>query len=133
MTEEDEPVQASPRSFGIVFAAVFMFVGLAPLWHQAPVRAWSLAVATAFFIFAIAAPAALRPLSHVWQRVGLLLHHIVNPVVMGVLYYVVLTPFGLVMRLFGRGLSRDLAPDVSLSSYWRSRTDSPAAGMRHQF
>jgi Saxitoxin biosynthesis operon protein SxtJ len=131
--EDDDTVEASPRSFGFVFAAVFTLIGLAPLWRQGAVRWWSIVVALVLLAAALAMPRALQPLNRVWQRIGLLLHHVINPLVMGMLFYLAITPFGLVMRLFGRGLSAHLAPDSRVSTYWRSRIDSPPAGMRNQF
>jgi cytochrome c oxidase subunit IV len=131
--DDDDKVEASPRSFGFVFAVVFTLIGLAPLWRHGAVRWWSIVVALMSLAAALVMPRALQPFSRVWQRIGLLLHHVINPLVMGMLFYLAITPFGLVRRLFGRGLSAQLAPDARLSTYWRSRTDSPPAGMRNQF
>jgi Saxitoxin biosynthesis operon protein SxtJ len=133
LVDDDEVIESSPRAFGFLFAVVFTVVGVLPLWRQAPLRLWSLAVAAVFLVAALVIPSALGPLSRLWQRVGLVLHYVVNPLVMGALFYLAITPFGLVMRLFGRGLSVHLAPDARLSTYWRSRSESPPAGMRNQF
>jgi hypothetical protein len=133
LDRDDDAVEASPRSFGFVFAGVFTVVGLLPLWGGEPVRPWSLALAAAFAACAGVAPAWLSPLNRAWLRVGLLLHRVVNPLVMAALFYLAITPFGLVMRLMGRGASRQMAPDPAASTYWRSRADSPPSGMRNQF
>jgi predicted membrane metal-binding protein len=133
LAQDEEPIEGSPRSFGFVFAAVFAVVGLLPLWRGQPVRPWALAVAGAFLVFAMAAPRLLAPLSRVWMRVGLLLHHVVNPIVMGVLFYLVITPFGLTMRLLGTGLATRLDADPAASTYWISRRESPPSSMRNQF
>lgn len=131
--EDDDRVEASPRAFGLLFAAVFAVIAFAPMWRGAPVRLWSVGLSVAFVATALLAPRLLQPLSRVWQRVGLLLHHIVNPVITGILFYAVLTPFGLVVRLFRGGLAAQLTPDEQASTYWRSRADSPWSNMRNQF
>lgn len=130
---EQDVIEASPRSFGLVFAGVFAIVGLWPLWDSEPVRLWSLIAAATFLLVAIGRPAALTPLSDWWQRLARLLHHVVNPVVMGVLFYLVVTPFGLVMRLLGKGPRRGFSPDPNASTYWRVRGPAPPSSMRNQF
>jgi hypothetical protein len=131
--DDDEVIESSPRSFGFLFAVVFSIIGVLPLWNGRPMRIWSLVTASVFFLVALVGPAALAPMSRLWQQVGLLLHRLVNPVVMAVLFYVVITPFGVAMRLFGRGLSTQLSRDRAATTYWRSRTQSPSATMRNQF
>src|SRR5512143_2886092 len=86
--ERDEPVRgSSDRSFGIVFTTLFLVVGFAPLLHDRPVRTWSLALAAAFLVVALVRPRLLAPLNQLWTRFGLLLHRIVNPIVMGAIFY----------------------------------------------
>jgi hypothetical protein len=131
--DDDEVIEASPRGFGFVFAGAFSIIGLLPLWNGRPMRVWSVVVAALFLAFALLLPAALAPLSRLWQGIGLLLHHVINPLVMGLLFYLVMTPFGLVMRLFRRGLSTRLPRDAAATTYWRSRADLPPSGMRNQF
>jgi len=129
---DDEVIEASPRSFGLVFSGVFLVVALLPVWRGQPLRVWSLVVAVTFLVLAVARPRVLAPLSGIWQRVGMVLHHIVNPIVMAMLFYVVVTPFGVVVRQFGKGLHTDLRPDPGASSYWRHRKAAPI-DMRKQF
>lgn len=90
---DEEVTQASPRSFGFVFAAVFMIIALLPLRSGLEVRGWGLWIAAVFLVTALALPAALAPLSRLWLRIGLLLHRVTNPVVMGALFYLAVTPF----------------------------------------
>jgi hypothetical protein len=119
--ERDEPPRtSSDRSFGLVFAGVFLIVGLAPLVHGGGVRWWSLAVALAFLLVAFIRPAILAPLNWVWTRFGLLLHKVMNPLVMGLLFYVALTPMALAMRLAGKDPLRRRFDD-SAPSYWIRR------------
>src|SRR4029453_11604169 len=100
---DEEVVGPSDRSFGVVFTVVFSLVGLLPLWRGAAPRWWAVGVALVFGLLALFGPRGLAPANRVWLRIGLLLHRIVNPVVMGVVFYLVVTPFGYVVRLGGKG------------------------------
>jgi predicted membrane metal-binding protein len=113
-------VRGSDRSFGLVFAVVFALIALFPLWWGGPVRIWALVVAGAFTAAALLAPAVLRPLSLLWFRIGLLLHRVVNPLLMAVLYFGVFTPMGLVLRARGKDLL-NLRRDPDRASYWIAR------------
>jgi len=133
--ERDEPAHgSSDRSFGLVFTGVFLVIGLAPLLHDRPMRIWSLAVAAAFLAVALGRASLLAPLNRLWTRFGLLLHRVVNPIVMGVIFYLAITPFGLAMRLLGKDpLRRGF--DRAAASYWIDRTPPGPApqSMSHQF
>ena len=110
----------SERSFGLVFAGAFLLVALWPLWERASPRLWAIAVATAFALCAWLAPHLLAPLNRIWFRFGELLHRIVSPIALGVIFFGVITPYAVVMRLFGRDellLRRHSARD----SYWVRR------------
>ena len=111
---------STDRAFGLVFAAVFAIVGLWPLLGDGGLRLWSLAVSFAFFAVALARPATLAPLNRQWMRLGLLLHRVVNPIVMGILFFLVVTPTGLAMRLLGKDILR-LRFDEKAESYWIER------------
>ena len=124
----------SERGFGFVFAVVFALVGAWPLTGDGPPRWWSLAVAGVFVALALAAPRALAPLNRLWFRFGLLLHRVINPLVMGLLFYVAVTPTGLIMRLLGKDLlGRRFDPEAE--TYWISREPpGPEPGsMKNQF
>ncbi|MBA2438345.1 MAG: hypothetical protein H0V52_08365 [Acidimicrobiia bacterium] len=125
---------SSNRSFGGVFTVVFAAVGLLPLIRGGEVRVWALVVAAVFFTAALLAPALLAPLNRLWFKFGLLLHRVVSPLVMGMLFYVVVTPTGLLMRLLGKR-PLDLDFDSTVSSYWIVRQPSGPAPetMKNQF
>ena len=125
---------SSDRSFGVVIAVALLVVGLAPIARGRPVRWWSLGLAVVVLVLALALPRALAPLNRLWLRLGLLLHAIVNPVVMGLIFYATVTPMGLVMRLLGKDPLR-LRVDPSATSYWIPRSPpGPAPDtMRRQF
>ena len=122
------------RAFGIVFAVVFAVVGLWPLMSQGGVRVWALVVAALFLVAALLAPALLALPSRLWQRLGMLLHRIVSPVVLGFMFYVVVTPMGMLKRAVSR---RDFRwrRGGSADSYW-IRRDPPGPkpdSLNHQF
>lgn len=111
---------SSDRSFGLVFAAFFLIIALLPLLHGHDIRLWAAVVSFAFGAVSLTAPAILAPLNRLWTRFGVLLHRTVSPVALGVMYYGVITPTGLLMRLSGKDSLR-LRIDKSASSYWIDR------------
>ncbi|RAU23532.1 hypothetical protein CU669_00030 [Paramagnetospirillum kuznetsovii] len=124
----------SDRSFGLVFAAVFAIVCLLPLKSGEEPRLWAGLVAAAFLVVSFAAPKLLKPLNKLWFLVGMALHHVVTPVVMGLLFFVTVTPIALIMRLMGKDPLR-LKRDDAAASYWILR-DPPGPApetMRRQF
>jgi hypothetical protein len=124
----------SERNFGIVFATVFGIIAFAPLYHGGSIRYWAIVFGIAFLVCAFAAPWVLRPLNKIWFKFGLLLHHVVNPLIMGILYYGAVVPMGLFLRARKKDILH-LKIDKSASSYW-IRRDRPAptpGNMKKQF
>ncbi len=132
----DAPARgSSDRGFGIVMAAFFALVGVWPALFGNSVRWWSLAVAAAFAVAAAVRPAVLAPLNRAWTRFGLVLHRVMNPVVMGIVFYGAVTPTALVMRgLLRRDLLR-LKIDRAAPTYWidRQPPGPPPETMKNQF
>lgn len=131
---KDDIKVGGEKSFGIVFAVVFTIIGLWPLWGASAPRWWALIVAGIFLVAGFVAPKLLRPLNLLWFRFGMLLHKIVNPLVMGLVFFVTVTPTGLIFRLLGKDpLRLKLEPDAE--SYWIKRDppgpDGPS--MSNQF
>ncbi len=125
---------SSDRSFGLWFALFALLVGLQPLRSAHRVRGWALIVAAAFMLAAIVAPKVLHPLNRVWTSLGLLLGKVVNPIVMGVVFLLAVTPNAVILRLLGKDLLR-LRRDPAADSYWIPR-DPPGpdpASMSRQF
>ena len=124
----------SERSFGLVFAVVFLAIGLAPLLSAGGVRIWPVVIAAVCGVVALVHPRLLRPFNAAWLKFGLLLSRIVNPIVLGFLFYVVITPAGLIMRLLGKDPLR-LRIDRTAESYWIERRPPgpPPESMRNQF
>jgi predicted membrane metal-binding protein len=104
--ERDDVRVGSERAFGIVFAVVFAIVALWPLIGGHRIRYWALAIAIAILAVALIRPAILRPLNLLWFKVGLLLHHVVNPLVMGLIFLLGVVPTALIMRARGRDSMR---------------------------
>ncbi len=118
----DSPEEGSSnRTFGLVFSVVFFLIALGPLLVGRPVHAWSLVLAVLFALVALIMPAILAPLNRLWMKFGLLLHKIVSPIVLGIMFFLVITPMGLVMRLAGKDPLR-LRRDPDAASYWIERT-----------
>jgi hypothetical protein len=131
---ERRPAGSSDRAFGFVFAAFFGIVGLLPLFSRGEVRGWALFISLAFALYAAAVPHVLAPLNRAWTAFGEVLHHIVSPIALGILYYGVVTPTGLLMRLAGKDPLR-LRPDPAARSYWieRQPPGPPADSLKDQF
>jgi len=124
----------SDRAFGVVFAVVFLLVALWPLFGGAPPRAWAIAVAAAFALCAWLVPRVLAPMNRLWFRFGELLHRIVSPVALGVIFFGVITPYAVVMRLFGRD-ELLLRKRSARPSYWvrREPPGPPPHSFHNQF
>ena len=122
------------RAFGLVFAGVFLLVSLWPIIERAPLRAWALGVAAVFALCACLAPRVLAPLNRLWLRFGGLLHRIVSPIVLGVLFFGVIAPYALVMRFAGRDALL-LRKRSARRSYWvrREPPGPPPDSLRNQF
>jgi len=121
--DREEPVAAgSERSFGLVIGGFFALVAFAPLLHKEPSgpRLWAILLAILFGGLAFLRPALLRPLNVAWTKLGLLLYQFVNPVVLGIVFYGVVTPLGMLMRARGKDLLR-LRRDPAAASYWIAR------------
>ena len=131
----DEAVKgSSDRSFGLVFAVVFAIVAFWPLTGGHGPRWWAFAVAAAFLLAALLRPGLLAPLNRLWTRLGLLLHKIVNPLVMGLMFFLVITPMGIVMRMTGKDPMR-LRRDGAAATYWilREPPGPEPQSMKNQF
>jgi hypothetical protein len=128
------PETGSNRSFGIVFFVVFLIVATAPLLSAEPVRYWSLGLAFLCLLVSFVRPALLAPFNKLWGRLGYILSKIVNPLVLGLMFFGVITPTGIIMRLAGKDILR-LRLDKTAKSYWIDRTPPGPApeSMKNQF
>ena len=95
---------SSNRSFGLVFFAFFLIVGLWPIFQYENVRIWSIIVAFIFLILGILDSKYLTPLNRFWMKFGLFLGKIISPIVMGIVFFLVVTPIGIIMKIFRKDL-----------------------------
>ncbi len=131
---DEKIVAGSDRSFGLVMAAALMAVTLLNGWHLGRLWPWTGGLAVLFLAAGLFAPSRLHPLNLIWLKFGFLLHRIVNPIVMALLFYGTVLPTGLVMRMLGKDLLR-LKRQPDAESYWIVRAPPGPAPetMRDQF
>ena len=122
---------SSNRSFGIVFFFVFFIIYLWPLTNENPLRVWSIFVAIIFLILGLMNSKLLAPLNILWFKFGKLLGYIVSPIVMGFVFFVVITPTGLIMKIIGKDLLNNKYNN-KIKSYWINR-DKLKSTMKQQF
>jgi multisubunit Na+/H+ antiporter MnhG subunit len=125
---------SSNRGFGSVFSTVFLIVGMWPLFFGGAPRWWSLIVAALFMLVTVAAPALLALPNRLWLCFGLLLNRIISPIVLAFLFYVIVTPMGMLMQAVGKDNLRLRRADAD-ASYWIKR-DPPGPkpdSLYHQF
>jgi predicted membrane metal-binding protein len=108
---------STDRNFGLVFAAVFAFLGFWPLHAKGQVRIPLLVVAGVFLIVAVVRPSLLRPLNKVWTLLGLLMGRIVNPIMTAILFFGVFMPVSLILRMLRKDLLR-LKSLPEADTYW---------------
>ncbi len=134
LERSDQVKRGSDRGFGIVFAVVFVIIGLWPLLGDGGPRIWSLVIAGAFLAVALVRPRLLGPLNLIWFKFGMLLHHVVSPVILGLIFFVSVTPVALIMRVLGKDPLR-LKMDPDTESYWLKREPPgpPPDSLKNQF
>ena len=110
---------SSNKSFGIVFFIFFLILATWPLIHGESLRVWSLIVASIFLFLGLINSKLLYPLNLIWMKFGELLGKIISPIVMGIVYFFVITPIGLLMRLMGKDLLKTKFNDSK--TYWLKR------------
>ena len=121
----------SNRNFGIVFFIVFLVVSLWPLTYGEPVRIWSAIISSVFLILGLMNSKLLTPLNKLWFKFGMILGAIVAPVVMGVVFFLVITPIGLFMKIIGKDLLKKRY-EKKKTTYWIIR-GKPVSTMKQQF
>ena len=121
---------SSNRSFGIVFFVVFLLIALYPLINSGEIRIWSVIISLIFLLLGLLNSKILTPLNKIWFKFGILLGKIVSPLIMGVIFFLVVTPIGLIMRLLGKDLIN--LKYNNNKSYWIEKND-PKSKMKNQF
>ena len=126
----DEIKIGSNKSFGVVFFIVFLIIGTYPLLSDNEVRLWSLIISIIFLILGLLNSKLLTPLNKIWFKFGILLGKIISPLVMGLIFFFVVTPIGILMRI----LKKDLLnlKFNKKTTYWIEKND-PKSKMKNQF
>ena len=126
----DEVKIGTNRSFGIEFFIVFLIIAIYPFLNQGELRLWSLIVSIIFLILGLLNSKLLLPFNKIWFRFGILLGKIVSPLVMGIIFFFVVTPIGILMRI----LKKDLLnlKFNKKTTYWIEK-NGPKSKMKNQF
>ena len=127
---KDEIKISTNRNFGIVFFIVFLIISLWPILNNSEIRYWSLIISLIFLSLGILNSNLLTPLNKIWFRFGILLGSIVSPIVMGFIFYIVVFPTGLVMRLLGKDLLK--IKKNNDKTYWIKK-ENLNSSMKNQF
>ena len=121
----------SEKSFGVVFSLFFLLLGVYPFISGGDFRLWSLSVSCGLIITAFFWPKLLSVPSKLWLKLGEALGVVVSPVVMSLVYFLVITPIGLFMRICGVDILKKKL-DGNSNSYWERR-NTPVGSMKNQF
>lgn len=129
---EEVVVPSSDRVFGLVIAGFFTLCGGLSLYHGGERWPVWLALAATFAGLAVVRPGLLAPLNRLWTKFGLLLHAVVSPIILGLIFFACITPIGFLMRLFGQDpLRRRFEP--AAESYWLRREPPAPDSFKNQF
>ena len=121
---------SSNKSFGVVFFIIFLIVSIYPLINNGELRIWSLSTAIIFLILGLLNSKVLTPLNKLWFKFGLLLGKVISPLIMGIIFFLVVTPTALIMRIIGKDLLN--LKFNNKKSYWIEKT-GPKSKMKNQF
>ena len=122
---------SSNRSFGLLFFVVFLIISLWPLNYEEDLRLWALFLSLIFLILGLLNSKLLTPLNRLWLRFGIILGTFISPIIMGLVFFVVVTPTGIIMRFLGKDLLR-MNKNKTISTYWINR-DKQKNTMKKQF
>ena len=120
----------SNKCFGVVFFIVFLLIAIYPLINNGELRIWSFVIAIIFLILGLINSKVLTPLNKLWFKFGLLLGKVISPIIMGIIFFLVVTPTALIMRIIGKDLLN--LKFNNKKSYWIEKT-GPKSKMKNQF
>tara|TARA_B100000902_G_C26861928_1_gene693455 strand:- start:152 stop:535 length:384 start_codon:yes stop_codon:yes gene_type:complete len=118
------------RSFGLVFFAVFLLIALYPLGNIGEIRIWSLIISLIFLILGLLNSKILTPLNKLWFKLGIFLGKVISPIIMGIIFFLVVTPIGLTMRILRKDVLN--LKYTRNKSYWIEK-NGPKSKMKNQF
>lgn len=130
----NKPKEASPREFGFVFTGFFTLITFLPLVRGNPLRWWSAPIAIIFLFLTLVTPQSLSPLAKVWMKFGLILHRVMSPIIMSIIYFLVFTPFSLLFKALGMKFLK-LDFDKDTKTYWvkREQANLDQMSFKNQF
>ena len=117
------------RNFGIIFSIIFLLISLYPLMHGGDIRIAFLCISFIFFLLGLFNSNILTPLNKIWLLFGIILGNFVSPVILGIIFFVVVTPIGFTMRLLNRDLLN--LKKNNNNTYWINKENSNS--MKDQF
>tara|TARA_B110000971_G_C19563931_1_gene299976 strand:- start:58 stop:447 length:390 start_codon:yes stop_codon:yes gene_type:complete len=121
---------SSNRSFGIVFFIFFLIISIFPLFNDGNLRVWSIILSIIFLILGLLNSSVLSPLNKMWFKFGILLGNFMSPIILGIIFFVVVTPIAFIMRLFGKDVLN--LKKNNKKSYWIERSPIKSK-MKNQF
>tara|TARA_B100001123_G_C15111417_1_gene947627 strand:+ start:340 stop:723 length:384 start_codon:yes stop_codon:yes gene_type:complete len=121
---------SSNRSFGIVFFIVFLLISIYPILKDENIRIWSLIISIIFLVLGFFNSKYLTPLNRTWFKFGLVLGKIISPIIMGFVFFIVVTPISFIMRILGKDLLN--LKYNNNKTYWIEK-NGPKSKMKNQF
>ena len=118
--KKDQVKISSNRSFGFLFFVVFFVISLWPLKSQGDLRLWAFILSLVFLVLGVLNSKFLTPLAKLWFKFGTILGSIISPLIMGAIFFIVVTPTGIIMRFLGKDLLR-IKKNKTISTYWINR------------
>ncbi len=125
-----KPKIGTNRSFGIVFFVFFLIISMWPLFKESEIRIWSLIISLIFLILGLINSNLLTPLNKLWFKFGIFLGNIVSPVVMGMIYFLIITPISFILKIINKDILN--LKKTTNKSYWKTK-DKYKTSMKNQF
>jgi hypothetical protein len=122
--------KSTNKNFGIVFFVFFLIIALYPLIHNSDIRYWSLILSLIFLTLGLVNSRILTPLNKLWFKFGIFLGKIISPIIMGIIFFIVVTPIAILMKVFNKDLLN--LKFNNDKTYWIEKT-GPKSKMKNQF
>ena len=120
------------KNFGLVFCFVFFLIFLEPIIRNEELRYWSIIISLIFLILGLTNSKLLKPLNKIWFKFGLFLGKTVSPIIMGIIFFLVITPTSLILKLFNKDILNIKKKKNNLKSYWVVKSEKRGS-MKNQF
>ena len=121
---------SSNKSFGLVFFIFFLIVSLYPILNDESIRIWALTISIVFLILGLLNSKVLSPFNKLWFKFGIILGNFISPIIMGIIFFIIVTPTSLIMKLLGKNLLN--LKRNNKNTYWIKR-DKLKSKMKNQF